>query len=70
MVGGTENKMKSQERRKTLVILTAKKTSESVEEAKIDYDVNENSACQASKQTNKEERTMKTTNEWWKHSAC
>ena len=62
MKGGTENKMKSQERRKTLVILTAKKTSESVEEAKIDYSVNENSACQASTQANKEERTIKTTN--------
>ena len=53
-----------------MVILTAKKTSESVEEAKIDYDVNENSACLASKQTNKEVLTRKTTNEWWKHSEC
>ena len=42
-------------------MLTTKKTSVSVEEAKIDYDVYENRACQASKQTNKEERTMKTT---------
>ena len=62
MASGERNrktKEKTQERRKTLIILTAKITEESDMETKIDYDGNENRASRTGEQI-KEEQAMKT----------
>ena len=57
MASGERNR--TQERRRTLIILTAKITEESVMETKIDEDGNENRACRAGEQR-KEDQKMKT----------
>ena len=57
MASGERNR--TQERRRTLIILTAKITEESDMETKIDYDGNENRASRTDKEI-KEEQAMKT----------